>query len=73
MFSLFKKKDRISAIKDPTKRAIIDFLKENDHSSYGEIIKNLSLSSSTGLKYINELKEEGIISNKIMPPFYKLA
>ena len=73
MFGLFKKRDKITTVKDPTKRAIIDFLKENDHSTYGEIIKNLSLSSSNGLRHINELKEKGIISNKIMPPFYKLA
>lgn len=73
MFGLFRKKDRFSTIKDPTKKAIINFLREKDQSTYGEIIKNLSLSSTSGLKYINELKADGIISNKIKPPFYKLA
>ena len=73
MFSLFKKRDKITTVKDPTKLAIIDFFKEKDHSTYSEIIKNLSLSSSNGLKHINELEEKGIISNKIMPSFYKLS
>jgi len=44
MFSLFKKRDKITTIKDPSKLAIIDFF-----------------------------KEKGIISNKIMPSFYKLS
>jgi len=73
MFGLFKKKNKLEDIKDPTERAIVDFLKKNDYSTYGDIIKNLSLSSSAGLKHIFELKEKGIISNKIKPPFYKLA
>lgn len=69
----FLRKYGILKSKDPTKQAIIDFLKENEQCTYGEIIKNLSLSSTKGLKIINELKEEGIISNKIVPPFYQLA
>ena len=58
---------------DPKKQAIVNLLRENDHCSYGEILKSLSLSPSKGSKIITELKEEGIISNKIMPPFFKLA
>jgi len=58
---------------DPKKQAIINLLRENDHCTYGEILQRLSLSPSIGSKYITELKEEGIISNKIMPPFFKLA
>jgi len=72
MFS-FLRKYGILRSKDPARQAIIDFLKEHEQCTYGEIIKNLSLSSTKGLKIINEMKEEGIISNKIVPPFYQLA
>ncbi len=72
MFSIFRKQGILRS-KDPTKQAIINFLKEHEKCTYGEIIKNLSISSNSGMKIINELKEEGIISNKIMPPFYQLA
>jgi hypothetical protein len=72
MFS-FLRKYGILKSEDPTKKAIIDFLRENEKCTYGEIIKNLSLSSTKGMKIINEMKEEGIISNKIVPPFYQLA
>ena len=69
----FLRKNGFFKSKDPDKQAIIDFLKEHEQCTYGEIIKSLSLSSTKGLKIINELKEEGIISNKIVPPFYQLA
>jgi predicted transcriptional regulator len=72
MLSFFRKY-KLFKTKDPKKQAIIDLLKEKDHCTYGEIIKRLSISSTSGIRYINELKNEGIISNKIMPPFYKLA
>lgn len=58
---------------DPRKEAIINLLKECDHCTYGEILQKLSLSPSLGSRIITELKEEGVISNKIMPPFFKLA
>ncbi len=59
--------------RDPVKQAIIDLLEERDHCTFGEIIKDLNISTSRGSRYINELKEEGMISNKIMPPYFKLA
>ncbi len=71
MWSLFKKIGLAKS--DPKKQAIINLLKENGHCSYGEILQKLSLSPSMGSRYITELKEEGVISNKIMPPFFKLA
>ena len=59
--------------RDPAKQAIIDLLEEKDYCTFGEIIKSLNISTSRGSRYINELKEEGMISNKIMPPYFKLA
>lgn len=59
--------------KNPTKRAILEFLSESGMSYLGDIIKNLSLSYSKGIKYINEMKEEGLIDNSINPPKYDLA
>ena len=71
MFNFLKK---ISIFgRDPAKQAIIDLLEEKDYCTFGEIIKNLNISTSRGSRYINELKKEGMISNKIMPPYFKLA
>ena len=71
MLNLLKRIGLLS--RDPVKQAIIDFIEERDHCTFGEIIKNLNLSTTSGSRYINELKEEGRISNKIMPPYFKLA
>ena len=72
MYNFLRKLGLLKSV-DPKKQAIINLLRENDHCSYGEILKSLSLSPSKGSKIITELKEEGVISNKIMPPFFKLA
>ena len=72
MLNFLRKLGLLKSI-DPKRQEIIDLLRKNDHCTYGEILKNLSLSPSKGSKIITELKEEGIISNKIMPPFFKLA
>lgn len=69
----FLKKYNFFKFRDPEKQAIIDLLKEKENCTFGEIIKNLNLSSSRGSQIINELKSKGIISNKIDPPFFKLA
>jgi len=71
MFNFLKKFGPFG--RDPVKQAIIDLLEERDHCTFGEIIKDLNMSTSRGSRYINELKEEGMISNKIMPPYFKLA
>ena len=63
----------ILAIDNPTKKAILEFLSDNGMSYLGEIIKNLSLSYSKGIKYIHEMKEEGLIDNSINPPKYNLV
>lgn len=69
---MLKKREKY-VTKNPTKRAILEFLAERGMSYLGEIIKNLSLSYSKGIKYINEMKEEGLIDNSINPPKYDLA
>ena len=63
----------IHATDNPTKRAILEFLSESEMSYLGEIIKNLSLSYSKGIKNILEMKKEGLIDNSINPPKYNLV
>lgn len=58
---------------NPTKRAILEFLSDRGMSYFGEIIKNLSLSYSKGIKNILEMKKEGLIDNSINPPKYNLV
>jgi predicted transcriptional regulator len=60
-------------IQNPTKRAIVEFLKNNGVSYLGEIIKNLSLSYSSGYKYMEELKEEGFVDTNLSPPKYNIT
>ena len=55
------------------KKAILEFLADRGMSYFGEIIKNLSLSYSKGIKHILEMKEEGLIDNNINPPKYNLV
>jgi predicted transcriptional regulator len=55
------------------KKAILEFLAEREMSYFGEIIKNLSLSYSKGIKNILEMKKEGLIDNSINPPKYNLV
>ena len=63
----------IHATDNPTKKAILEFLPDSGMSYLGEIIKNLSLSYSKGIKCILEMKEEGLIDNSINPPKYDLV
>ena len=67
------KSGNLEDIQNPTKRAIVKFLTDNGVSYLGEIIKNLSLSYSSGYKYIEELKEEGFVDNTISPPKFNLT
>jgi len=67
------KQREIHATDNPTKRAILEFLSESEMSYLGEIIKNLSLSYSKGIKNILEMKKEGLIDNSINPPKYNLV
>jgi uncharacterized protein YutE (UPF0331/DUF86 family) len=63
----------INVTDNPTKRAVLEFLSESGMSYLGEIIKNLSLSYSKGIKCILEMKKEGLIDNSINPPKYDLV
>jgi len=67
------KQREIHATDNPTKRAILEFLSESGMSYLGEIIKNLSLSYSKGIKNILEMKKDGLIDNSINPPKYNLV
>jgi len=67
------KQREIHATDNPTKRAILEFLSESEMSYLGEIIKNLSLSYSKGIKNILEMKKDGLIDNSINPPKYNLV
>lgn len=69
----FLKKYIFFKFQDPAEQAIIDLIKEKENLTFGDIIKNLNLSSSRGSQIINELKSKGVISNKIDPPYFKLA
>lgn len=64
---------KIQKTDNSTKRAILEFLSDNGMSYLGEIIRNLSLSYSRGIRYIHEMKEEGLIENSINPPKYNLV
>jgi len=67
------KQREIHATDNPTKKAILEFLSDSGMSYLGEIIKNLSLSYSKGIKNILEMKKEGLIDNNISPPKYNLV
>ena len=63
----------INTTDNHTKKAILEFLAESGMSYLGEIIKNLSLSYSKGIKNILEMKKDGLIDNSISPPKYNLV
>ena len=67
------KQREIHPTDNPTKKAILEFLSDSGMSYLGEIIKNLSLSYSKGIKNILEMKKEGLIDNSISPPKYNLV
>ena len=50
-------------IKDKTELKIIEFLDENGPSFLGEVVKELKLSYTNGLSYINKLLSRGIIKH----------
>ncbi len=67
------KHKEIHVTDNPTKKAILEFLADSGMSYLGEIIKNLSLSYSKGIKNILEMKKDGLIDNSINPPKYNLV
>jgi len=68
---LFRSKPKVKKIN--TKETILNYLRNHENSSLGEIVMNLSLSYTEGLNNIMELKNEGKIINKISPFKYSLA
>lgn len=67
------KYSKIQETDNLTKKAILEFLSDRGRSYLGEIIRNLSLSYSKGIRYVHEMKEEGLIENSINPPKYDLV
>lgn len=61
-----KRKDRIDIqqIKNPFEKDILLHLKNNDKCIYGEIIKELKLSTSRGQEAIYSLLNKGFIKHK---------
>ena len=52
---------------DKTELEIIEFLDENGPSFLGEVVKNLKISNSQGLKITNQLLSRGIIRHSDPP------
>jgi predicted ArsR family transcriptional regulator len=59
--------------KSNTKDAILNYLKNHENSSLGEIVMNLSLSYTEGLNNLLELKNEGKVTNNRSPFKYRVA
>ncbi len=55
-----------------TNEKIIEFLDKNGPSILGEVVKELKISNSTGLKSINTLLSRGIIRHSDPPLQYEL-
>ncbi|WP_158864281.1 hypothetical protein [Maribellus comscasis] len=62
----------MTKVKDKTELEIIEFLDENGPSFLGEVVKNLKLSYSKGLKHTNKLLSRGIIKHSDPPLQYEL-
>lgn len=63
----------MTEIKDKTEQKIIKFLDENGPSFLGEVVKELKLSNSEGLKITNQLLSKGIIKHSDPPSQYILS
>jgi DNA-binding Lrp family transcriptional regulator len=57
---------------EKTDRKIIKYLEKNGPSFLGEVVKELKLSYSRGLKRTNHLLSEGIIKHSEPPIQYEL-
>ncbi len=57
---------------DKTELEIIEYLENNGPSFLGEVVKNLKLSNSKGLKITNQLLSRGIIRHSDPPLQYEL-
>ena len=62
----------MTKVSDKTELKIIEFLDENGPSFLGEVVKNLKLSYSNGLKHTNQLLSRGIIKHSDPPLQFEL-
>jgi len=63
---------RLDNIEDSIERQVVKIIKEYENCSVGNVIKDLSLSYSRGLKVIQSLKHKGWVTNLQNPPFLNL-
>ena len=59
-------------INDKTELRIIEFLDENGPSFLGEVVKELKLSYTKGLRHTNQLLSRGVIRHSDPPLQYEL-
>jgi len=59
-------------VKDKTDLKIIQFLDENGPSFLGEVVKELKLSYTNGLKHTNQLLSRGVIKHSDPPLQFEL-
>jgi len=59
-------------MKDKTEKKIVQFLDENGPSFLGEVVKELKLSYTKGLRHINQMLSKGIIRHSDPPLQYEL-
>ncbi len=65
--------DKISEIvNEPVKMAILDFIEKKGPCSFGDIIKELSISQPAGMNHILELKLTGLLERNTSPPNYDI-
>lgn len=62
----------MTKIKDKTELEIIEFLDENGPSFLGEVVKELKLSYTKGLRHTNQLLSKGVIRHSDPPLQYEL-
>jgi DNA-binding HxlR family transcriptional regulator len=57
---------------DETKMNIMEFMKTEGPSSFGDIIRELEISQQSGTNHILELELLGLIEKSVDPPNYNL-
>ncbi|NBC83031.1 MAG: hypothetical protein GVY19_06575 [Bacteroidetes bacterium] len=63
---------RLENIEDAIERQVVGIIREYENCSVGNVIKDLSLSYSRGLKVIQSLKQKGWVTSHTNPPFLNL-
>ncbi len=59
-------------INDKTELKIVEFLDENGPSFLGEVVKELKLSYTKGLRHTTQLLSKGVIKHSYPPLQYEL-